>query len=120
MMDAVPESDRIRLLIVDDEPPARERLRHLLEDLREVAIVGEATNGSEAVELCGPEALVAIEPVVGLLHRSGLQPAGDRAPTFAARDQPGARQDVEVLHDRRQRHGERLGQIADRNAVGLA
>jgi two-component system response regulator AlgR len=52
MMDAAPESERIRLLIVDDEPPARERLRHLLEDLREVAVVGEATNGSEAVELC--------------------------------------------------------------------
>jgi two-component system response regulator AlgR len=52
MMDAVPESDRIRLLIVDDEPPARDRLRHLLADLREVAIVGEAANGSEAVELC--------------------------------------------------------------------
>jgi two-component system, LytTR family, response regulator AlgR len=52
MMDTVPESDRIRLLIVDDEPPARERLRHLLEDLREVAVVGEAANGNEAVELC--------------------------------------------------------------------
>jgi len=52
MMDAASDSDRIRLLIVDDEPPARERLRHLLEDLREVAVVGEATNGNEAVELC--------------------------------------------------------------------
>ena len=52
MMDAAPESDRIRLLIVDDESPARERLRHLLEDLREVSVVGEATNGNEAVALC--------------------------------------------------------------------
>jgi len=52
MMDAVPEPERIRLLIVDDERPARERLRHLLEDLHEVAVVGEAANGSEAVELC--------------------------------------------------------------------
>ena len=52
MMDADPDPDRIRLLIVDDEPPARERLRRLLDGLREVAIVGEAANGSEALELC--------------------------------------------------------------------
>ena len=52
MMDAVPDSDRIRLLIVDDEPPARERLRHLLGDFSEVAVVGEAASGREAVELC--------------------------------------------------------------------
>ena len=52
MTDLAPASDHIRLLIVDDEPPARERLRHLLEDLREVAVVGEAANGSEALELC--------------------------------------------------------------------
>jgi len=52
MMDVAPDSDRIRLLIVDDEPPARERLRRLLGDLRDVAVVGEAGNGREAVELC--------------------------------------------------------------------
>ena len=52
MTDLAAASDHVRLLIVDDEPPARERLRHLLEDLREVAVVGEAANGSEAVELC--------------------------------------------------------------------
>ena len=52
MTDLAQSSDHIRLLIVDDESPARERLRHLLEDLREVAVVGEAANGSEALELC--------------------------------------------------------------------
>ena len=52
MMDSAPEPDRIRLLIVDDEPPARERLRHLLDDFSEVAVVGEAASGREAVELC--------------------------------------------------------------------
>jgi two-component system response regulator AlgR len=42
----------IRVLIVDDEPPARERLRRLLLDLEDVAVVGEAGNGVEAVESC--------------------------------------------------------------------
>jgi two-component system response regulator AlgR len=52
MTDPAPANESIRLLIVDDEPPARERLRHMLEDLREVAVVGEAANGNEALELC--------------------------------------------------------------------
>jgi two-component system response regulator AlgR len=42
----------IRVLIVDDEPPARERLRRLLVDVEDVAVVGEAGNGVEAVESC--------------------------------------------------------------------
>jgi serine phosphatase RsbU (regulator of sigma subunit) len=41
----------IRALIVDDEPPARARLRHLLEQHRGVAIVGEAGNAAEALDL---------------------------------------------------------------------
>jgi two-component system response regulator AlgR len=47
-----PAPDAIRTLIVDDEPPARARLRRLLEDIREVAVIGEAGNGHEALELC--------------------------------------------------------------------
>jgi len=42
-----------RVLIVDDEAPARERLRRLLLELGEVEIVGEAGNGGEAVRLAG-------------------------------------------------------------------
>lgn len=42
--------DRIRTLIVDDEPPARAKVRRLLADRDDVEIVGEASNGSEAVE----------------------------------------------------------------------
>jgi len=40
----------IRLLIVDDEPLARERLIGMLGEFPEVAVVGEAGNGREAVE----------------------------------------------------------------------
>jgi DNA-binding LytR/AlgR family response regulator len=38
-------------LIVDDEKPARARLRHLLAKEKRVEIVGEAVNGMQAVEL---------------------------------------------------------------------
>ena len=41
----------IRALIVDDEPPARARLRQLLERQRGVTIVGEAGNAAEALDL---------------------------------------------------------------------
>jgi two-component system response regulator AlgR len=50
--DATRTSESMRAIIVDDEPPARERLRRLLEEIREVAVVGEAANGSEALRLC--------------------------------------------------------------------
>jgi two-component system response regulator AlgR len=42
-----------RVLIVDDEPPARERLRRLLGELDGVEIAGEAGNGEQAVRLAG-------------------------------------------------------------------
>jgi two-component system response regulator AlgR len=41
----------LRALIVDDEPPARERLRSMLAEAGEVEVVGEAGNGLEALEL---------------------------------------------------------------------
>ena len=52
----------MKLLIVDDEPPARERLRSLLEEIGDCEIVGEAANGEEAIATCG-----AIRPDVVLL-----------------------------------------------------
>jgi two-component system LytT family response regulator len=39
----------IRVLIVDDEPPARKRVRHLLRPFAELEIVAEAGTGVEAV-----------------------------------------------------------------------
>jgi two-component system response regulator AlgR len=52
MTDPAPSPEPLRLLIVDDEPPARERLRSLIDELGEIAIVGEAASGDEAVALC--------------------------------------------------------------------
>ena len=41
----------IRTLIVDDEPPARERLKRLLADVEGVELIGEAEDGVQAVEM---------------------------------------------------------------------
>jgi len=41
----------MRVLIVDDEAPARERLKRLLADLEKVDLIGEAGDGIQAVEM---------------------------------------------------------------------
>jgi hypothetical protein len=75
--------------------------------------------GSKAVEIIGPEALVAVEPVHRLLHRFRGEPACDDAAGLLACDQACIRQHVEMLHDRRQRHVERPGELADRKRVAV-
>lgn len=42
----------LKILIADDEAPARNRLRELLEEIADVSIIAEARNGKEALELC--------------------------------------------------------------------
>jgi two-component system response regulator AlgR len=47
-------ADSLRILLVDDEQPARERLRELLADLRDeipAEVVGEAASGLQAIDL---------------------------------------------------------------------
>jgi len=41
----------LRTLIVDDEAPARERLKNLLSQNREINLIGEAEDGIKAIEL---------------------------------------------------------------------
>ena len=41
----------LKILIADDEAPARNRLRELLADIANVTVVGEAKNGKEALTL---------------------------------------------------------------------
>lgn len=52
----------MRVLVVDDEPPARHRLSRLVGELNVGEVVGEASNGAEAVR-----ATVAKQPEVVLL-----------------------------------------------------
>lgn len=52
----------LRTLIVDDEPPARDRLRQLLASHPDVEIAGEADDGLQAIE-----AVAALQPDVVLL-----------------------------------------------------
>ncbi|MDX9875432.1 MAG: response regulator, partial [Spongiibacteraceae bacterium] len=42
----------MKVLIVDDEPLARQRLRRLLAEVSSVSVVGEAGNGDEALRAC--------------------------------------------------------------------
>ncbi len=44
-------AELLKILIADDEAPARNRLRDLLGDIGNVSIVAEAKNGKEALEL---------------------------------------------------------------------
>jgi two-component system LytT family response regulator len=44
---------KIRTLIVDDEPPAREKLRTLLAAENDIELCGEAGNGDDAIRLIG-------------------------------------------------------------------
>ncbi|HTL16759.1 MAG TPA: LytTR family DNA-binding domain-containing protein, partial [Patescibacteria group bacterium] len=46
----MPMEAKIRTIIVDDEAPARGRLRQLLKQESDIAIVAECTNGNQAVE----------------------------------------------------------------------
>ena len=41
----------LRVLIVDDEPPARERLRSMLAEVGEFEVAGEAGNGEQALDM---------------------------------------------------------------------
>ena len=43
------KSMSLRVLIVDDEPPARKKLLMLLRDERDVQVIGEASNGIDAI-----------------------------------------------------------------------
>ena len=44
-------TQNLKILIADDEAPARNRLRELLGDIADVEIVAEAKNGKEAIDL---------------------------------------------------------------------
>jgi two-component system response regulator AlgR len=70
----------MRILVVDDEAPARERLRRLIEDLNEGhEIVGEAANGTEVVDKCIETDADLVLLDVQMPGLSGLDVAGELA-----------------------------------------
>jgi YesN/AraC family two-component response regulator len=44
-------TNKLRIVIADDERPARLFLKAILQDFEDAAIVGEAENGAQAVEI---------------------------------------------------------------------
>ncbi len=51
----------MQVVVVDDEAPARRRLIRLLEDLEDVEVLAQASNGAEAIEVidrCAPDLLL--------------------------------------------------------------
>jgi two-component system, LytTR family, response regulator len=65
--------ERIRVLVVDDEAPARQRLVDLLKKDPEVGRILEAVNGKTAVEVIGREALDLVFLDVQMPELDGLQ-----------------------------------------------
>ncbi|MGD2129682.1 MAG: LytTR family DNA-binding domain-containing protein [Lysobacterales bacterium] len=76
----------LSILIIDDEPPARDRLRRLVEALHGFRVAGEAASGSQALERIrelGPDILLLDISMPGMdgmslaraLRESGASPA---------------------------------------------
>lgn len=78
----------LRLLLVDDEPPALARLRHLLAGCAGVVVAGEATDGAQAllaVQKLRPDALlldVQMPEVSGLDVAASLPGAAQGGPAI--------------------------------------
>ena len=66
-------AERIRVLVVDDEAPARQRLIDLLKKDPQVESILEALNGKAAVEIIGREALDLVFLDVQMPELDGLQ-----------------------------------------------
>jgi two-component system LytT family response regulator len=66
-------AEQIRVLVVDDEAPARQRLVDLLKKDPQVGRVLEAANGKTAVEMIGREALDLVFLDVQMPELDGLQ-----------------------------------------------
>lgn len=69
----------LRLLIVDDEPPARQRLRQLCAAIPDILVVGEAGNGREALEQAGLLAPEVVLLDVRMPGMDGLEAARELA-----------------------------------------
>jgi two-component system response regulator AlgR len=72
------EAEVPRLLIADDEAPARQRLRDLLDELRDgfpLAIVDEARNGREALDVVNREKIDIVLLDIRMPEMDGMETA---------------------------------------------
>jgi two-component system, LytTR family, response regulator AlgR len=79
-------AQRLRLFIADDEPPARERMKELLDDLRlecPTEVVGEAGNGLEVLERLPQSNAQVVVLDIHMPGMTGLEVARHLAPLEA-------------------------------------
>ncbi len=65
----------IRVILVDDEQPARDRIRQILDAIPDVTIVGEAADGEEAVRLIALSSPDLVLLDIQMPGRTGLEVA---------------------------------------------
>jgi two-component system LytT family response regulator len=73
----------MRVLVVDDEPPARRKLMNFLREVRDVEIVGEAGNGAKAaslIEELEPDVVFLDVQMPGMTGFEVLETLGGRVP----------------------------------------
>ena len=66
---------QLKVLVVDDEPPARARLTRLLADLDKVYVVGEAGDGAAALEACQSQSADVVLLDIRMPGMDGLETA---------------------------------------------
>jgi two-component system, LytTR family, response regulator len=70
----------VRLVLADDEPPARAKLRRLLGEMPEIEIVGEAADGLSALDLLSRQPADAALLDIQMPRMSGLEVAASLPP----------------------------------------
>lgn len=72
----MPKTLPLKILIADDEAPARNRLRELLADIPDVLVIAEARNGKEALELCSDNTPDLLLLDIRMPKMDGIEAAG--------------------------------------------
>jgi two-component system, LytTR family, response regulator AlgR len=65
----------LKVVIADDEPPARERLKSLLGDIGDVEVIAEAGDGQQALQACAEHAPDLVLLDIAMPGMDGLEAA---------------------------------------------
>lgn len=69
-------ANEIKVLIADDETPARNRLRELLGDIEHTRLIGEAKNGQEVINLATENQVDLVLLDIRMPQMDGIEAAG--------------------------------------------